>query len=353
LLHLVLGFLLVAALSPAHALEAATQITVLVAYDDTILAQHGGADDGFRHQRVRAYVASRVSETNFSFSARGIPLELVLVETLHLPGYQPDALPVPIQPGKQNFHSLMALCDLTIGSNGLSSVHVARDSASADIVVLMRHIASDADAPELCGVAWVLGENHEFLDAAKNLRPESFDDPRRDSPYAYAVISEGRQRKSGGFDDCGDHGLLFAHEVGHLFGAWHENEVGGRTTKGVLSDSRSLDLADGSGRIRSIMGTLPSDNTPIAWVRAYSSTTDSCLEGSWVDGECSAQAVPGNSCGSLERNNVSAFDATREYVAQFREPKTQPPQWGDSPTLERWTVWNRKSSCESVGRNFP
>lgn len=102
------------------------------------------------------------------------------------------------------------LCHLTYGARELSGVHALRVEKRADLVVLMRQHDFPLDIS--CGIAWIGGENHDSVEAA------------RDAPYGYAVVTDGSAMINGLVTECP--AWTLTHELGHGFGAYHVADEG-------------------------------------------------------------------------------------------------------------------------------
>lgn len=153
-------------------------VTVLVVYTAAAAADLGGTAG------VEALAANAVAETNLAYQDSGV------VHRLELAGVRASNY----QEAPQSRVNLDRLTDTDDGY--LDEVHGWRDQAAADLVVLIVEPMSD-----YCGSAWIM--------------PEA--DPAF-ARQAFAVTSW----------DCVQHNLSFAHETGHLFGAFHEPAQPGR-----------------------------------------------------------------------------------------------------------------------------
>jgi hypothetical protein len=133
------------------------------------------------------------------------------------------ALQVYYTDDNSNLQSLEALTGVSCNPTctpqtvpaALLPLRSARDTYGGDLVALVR--PNRAPQQQNCGRAWLLGGGGFSIDNS-------------DSPYAYAVVSDGVDlNENSGFSElCNDHAL--AHELGHTLGQQHNvNDSGGNS----------------------------------------------------------------------------------------------------------------------------
>ena len=261
-------------------------VRLLAVYDDSALALLGGDD------AVRRSVAAMIRFTNEALERSGamVSLEFTLNASgiRHIQDYVPGVTGGAVSPDEGP--TIAALCDLTCGLNGGEKVHLWREETAADLVVFVH--APPVPPPE-CGMAWVLGESG--AGAGISLL--------HDAPYGYGVISlnPSYQKRDHSVADCPPVEMVFAHEVGHMFGAGHERSSEPQDKiKGAFDSSRAFE----SHVAKTIMATIGAMGS---WRAMYSTDAHHCDAGSPV-------LICGTD-GSSE--NTETIRATRHCVSSF------------------------------------
>ncbi|MBP1633059.1 MAG: type domain protein, partial [Acidobacteria bacterium] len=223
-------------------------VTVLVLYTPAAAADLGGA------AAADALAASLVAEANLAFADSGVVHRLLLAWARDIDYAESGT-------------SQVNLDRLTDPDDGyLDEVPTWRDQAIADLVVLVVAPMSD-----FCGSGWMMYE-----------ADPSF------AEQAFAVVSW----------DCARDNLSFAHEVGHLFGAYHEP---GQSGRGVYPFSRAyVDCANG---FRTVMAYGNECAVRPARVARFSSLGHPYL---------------GFPAGSEYQDNARTLNRTGPVVAAFR-----------------------------------
>jgi hypothetical protein len=142
-------------------------------------------------------------------------------------------------------------------------------------------------------MAWVLGESGAGAGIS----------PLHDAPYGYGVISlhPRYQKRDHSVADCPPVEMVFAHEVGHMFGAGHERSSGSQDKiKGAFDSSRAFE----SHVAKTIMATIGARGS---WRFMYSTDAHDCGAGS-----------PGLTCGTDgSSENTETIQVTRHCVSSF------------------------------------
>lgn len=186
---------------------AAVTVDVLVGYTNGLAAALGGQSQALTR------INNLVDVTNQAYANSGVNATVRLVGTQQVT--YPDATDNGValeevsgqtQTGPRTPHPAFA------------SLRAARDTLSADLVVLLR----DFQSPENngCGIAWLIGSGQTGIEQA-------------DAPYGYSVVSDGSDVDGGDTFFCRDES--FAHEIGHNMGQAHNAE--NSTSSGVHSYS--------------------------------------------------------------------------------------------------------------------
>jgi hypothetical protein len=219
-----------------------TQIDVLVAY--TPAAKAALTD-------INATIALAVKEANASYAQSNIQISLNMV----------DSFQVNYTESKKTFDKILA--DFV----AMSDVKKRRDSSGADLAALI------IDNAAYCGLA---------------------DDILAKAATAFAVV----------YYDCATGYYSFAHELGHLMGARHNEQV----------DPTSAPFAYGHG--------FRHDSSPsFRTIMSYDCAPAACTRLQfWSNPDISYQAVPmGN---AATNNNARVLNSTRAIIAGFRSSST-------------------------------
>jgi len=177
---------------PTHADEGPRQIEVLVAY--TPSAKSAVTD-------IDSTIALAVAEANQAYANSGIKITLHLAQA---------ALPVSYSEAGKDYDTILA--DLA----GMSDVNKHRDQSQADLVAML------INQPDFCGLA-------DAIEAT----PET----------AYAIVHY----------SCATGYYSFAHELGHLMGARHNDQIDSTATPFAYGHGFQHQPVSGANGWRTIM----------------------------------------------------------------------------------------------------
>lgn len=225
-------------------------------------------------------------------------------------------------------------------SNAVGAVMSDRNSHSADLVIVFVDQLFDG----ACGFAG-LSIDHNWSGPAAAMQPFSGPDLRQKEDYFVALVSTEQH--------CRNINVLAAHEVGHLFGAGHE-EAAGPYFKGLHSNSYADFLKPTSGQNNGTYTVMISklsqpecglNNVACTMIEEFSNAT--------------TLSTPN----VTTYRNVTAIQYTRQSVSLFREVPTcnlTPPVWvsgqllnhcyGGSPVSEHRVTWG--DVCTSASDRY-
>ena len=155
------------------------QIDVMVAYTPAALFEAGGENE------MAAWIRRAEDETNDSYSNSGVLQRIRVLPSAQIVQYVEKDI-------SADLNALINKCD-----EKMDEVHKWRDDAGADLVVLITHNPSDGTA----GYAYTLQSEH--------IGNQLFE------RKAFAVVQQ---------EHFSAPGYVFAHELGHLMGAQHDEQ---------------------------------------------------------------------------------------------------------------------------------
>lgn len=186
---------------------AAVTVDVLVGYTNGLAAALGGQSQAVTR------INNLVDITNQAYANSGVnaTVRLVGAQQVTYPDATDNGVALEEVSGQTQTGP-------TTPSPAFAALRAARDTLSADLVVLLR----DFQSPENngCGIAWLIGSGQTGIEQA-------------DAPYGYSVVSDGSDMDGGDTFFCRDES--FAHEIGHNMGQAHNAE--NSTSSGVHSYS--------------------------------------------------------------------------------------------------------------------
>jgi hypothetical protein len=301
--------------------EDPNRIDVLVLYTDKALKALQGVD------ALNAWILLQVFQTNRSYQRSHLTQQIRLVSVV------PTAY--------QELSNYWSHRDLIENADPQMDAHALRNVTNADVVVLLTQAESAG------------GAGYADTFAAENLPGASF--ITSFEPYAFAVVD------ALGFETTD---LTFAHELGHLMGAEHD-ESSSSSTKGVIPDQSHgyFDAPDGSAcKFMTIMARRNAETQ---------TTAGNCLDCDrlvmWSNTDEDTKQC-GRPVGSTTANNRDSLKLTAPYISKFRCATTPPGDvwmkdtWNDSGTepdlgqasADMWKspyIWVRNS--QDVGPSYP
>jgi hypothetical protein len=297
------------------------RIDVLVLYTDKALQALQGVD------ALNAWTLLQVFQTNRSYKRSNLTHRIRL-----------DSIAPTEYEETSNYWSHR---DLVENADPQMDAHALRNANSADVVVLLTQAASAG------------GAGYADTFAAENLPGPSF--ITSFEPHAFAVVD------ALGFETTD---LTFAHELGHLMGAEHD-ESSSSSTKGVMPDQSHgyVDApADSDCKFMTIMARREAETQ---------TTAGNCLDcdrlAMWSNTDEDTKQC-GRPVGSATANNRDSVKLTAPYISKFRCGMPPPGNvwmkdaWNDSgaepdpgqASADMWKspyIWVRNS--QDVGPSYP